>query len=128
MHGPFRVVPEQNYRYPFLVEYLAEYSLREVEGGWTWKFDPGRFHKLQVDAGDGPDRAEKLLQLACPCAFIVAETSEDYTPESREYTKQICGGKMPMFEIPGTFHHLMFDDPVAVSMAIKSTLLAWHHR
>jgi hypothetical protein len=37
----------------------------------------------------------------------------------------ITAGKLPIFRIPGTHHHLMFDDPVAVAMAVKAVLLTW---
>jgi len=30
-----------------------------------------------------------------------------------------------MLTIPNTSHHLMFDEPLAVTTAIKSLLLAW---
>jgi hypothetical protein len=30
--------------------------------------------------------------------------------------------------VPGTYHHLMFDQPVAVAMAMKILLLEWHRQ
>ena len=38
---------------------------------------------------------------------------------------EITGGKLPIFKIPGTYHHLTFDEPVAVAMAIKALCLEW---
>ncbi len=32
---------------------------------------------------------------------------------------------LPIVEIPGTYHHFMFDEPMATVVAIKSILLSW---
>ncbi|MFB3106439.1 MAG: hypothetical protein ACE1ZA_16170, partial [Pseudomonadales bacterium] len=37
----------------------------------------------------------------------------------------ITNGKLPVLKIPGTHHHLMFDEPIAVAMAIKALCLDW---
>jgi hypothetical protein len=37
----------------------------------------------------------------------------------------ITGGHLPVFRIPGTHHHLMFDEPVASAMATKAIVLEW---
>ena len=34
-------------------------------------------------------------------------------------------GLLPMFVIPGTYHHFMFDEPMATVTAIKGILLNW---
>lgn len=121
--GRFRLVPEQPCSNPFLVQYLGEHALREVEGGWTWKFDPGMFQHL--DRGDRNEGQQKLLGLSCPAAFIMAETSQDYSRRSLEFTREMTAGIIPMFEVPGTRHHLMLDEPVGVAMAIKGVVAAW---
>lgn len=123
--GRFRLVPEQECKNPFVIDYIARHSLREVEDGWTWKFDPGMFRNLNMDETSGVSQTEKLLTLKCPSAFIMAEESLDYTVEAAAYTREITQGIIPMFDVPGTKHHLMFDEPVAVAMAIKGTLMAW---
>lgn len=124
----FRLVPPQECKNEFLIDYIAQHSLREVEGGWTWKFDPGMFRNLAMDESSDITQTDKLLNLKCPSAFIMAEESTDYTKLSASYTEEITDGVIPMFKVPGTFHHLMFDEPVAVAMAIKGTLLSWQCR
>jgi pimeloyl-ACP methyl ester carboxylesterase len=123
--GRFRLVPEQECNNPFLIEYIAQHSLREVEDGWTWKFDPGMFGNLRMDEASGVSQTEKLLGLICPSAFIMAEESLDYPVEAAAYTREITEGIIPMFDVPCTRHHLMFDEPVAVAMAIKGILMVW---
>jgi pimeloyl-ACP methyl ester carboxylesterase len=119
----FRLVPEQACDNPFLVSYLAEHSLREVEGGWTWKFDPGMFSHL--NRSEDKTGAEKLRGLACPAAFVMAEQSLDYSPAAAVFTEEITRGVIPYIRVPRTRHHLMLDEPVAVAMTIKSILAAW---
>jgi len=126
--GRFRLVPEQSCKNPFLVDYIAEQSLREVDGGWTWKFDPGMFRNLDIDQTEPLSQTEKLQAVACPAAFIMAETSSDYSREAADYTRELVAGKLPFFSVPGTFHHLMFDEPLALAMTIKSLLLSWYCR
>jgi pimeloyl-ACP methyl ester carboxylesterase len=123
--GRFRLVPEQECKNPFLIDYIALNSIREVEEGWTWKFDPGMFVNLKMDEDSSVSQTDKLLNLRCPSAFIMAEESLDYPVEAAAYTREITNGIIPMFDVPGTKHHLMFDEPVAVAMAIKATLAAW---
>lgn len=122
----FRLLPKQACNHPFLVTYLAEHSIRQVEGGWTWKFDPGLFSNLsEEDWGRG---AEKVLNLDCPSAFIMAEESLDYSAQSVEFTRKLTNGMIPMFDIPGTQHHVMLDEPVALAMALKGVLMTWHSK
>jgi hypothetical protein len=38
----------------------------------------------------------------------------------------ITGGLLPTITLPGTYHHLMFDDPMTVAMTMKMLFLEWH--
>jgi hypothetical protein len=38
---------------------------------------------------------------------------------------KITDGILPIITIPETFHHMMFDEPLATAMAIKALVLAW---
>ena len=42
----FHLVPPQPCENQFIIRYVAERSLKRVEGGWTWKFDPQVFLKV----------------------------------------------------------------------------------
>jgi pimeloyl-ACP methyl ester carboxylesterase len=119
--GRFRYVPEQPVKYPEVLAYIAEKSLRQVEGGWTWKFDPCLFDYLEM----GIDQRDKFVALPCRSAVVLAEDSKDEGAFFADYMAEITGGKLPIFKIPGTYHHLTFDEPVAVAMAIKALCLEW---
>jgi pimeloyl-ACP methyl ester carboxylesterase len=119
--GRFRYVPEQPLTHACVRDYIADKSLRPVEGGWTWKFDPALFDHLEM----GIDQRDKFAAMKCRSAVILGEDSADEGAFFAGHMADITGGKLPIFKIPGTHHHLMFDDPVAVAVALKGVLTAW---
>ena len=38
--------PPQKVNEAYLFDYMAYHSLKEVEGGWTWKFHPSVFERI----------------------------------------------------------------------------------
>lgn len=119
--GRFRYVPEQPVTHPCVRDYIAGKSLRQVEGGWTWKFDPSLFDWLTM----GIDQRDRFAAMACRSAVILGEDSKDEGAFFADHMVEITAGKLPIFRIPGTHHHLMFDDPIAVAMATKAIVLGW---
>lgn len=119
--GRFRYVPEQPVIHRCVRDYIAEKSLRRVEGGWTWKFDPSLFDHLEM----GIDQRDRFAAMACRSAVILGEDSADEGAFFADHMAAITAGKLPIFKVPGTHHHLMFDDPIAVAMALKGVLLTW---
>ena len=122
--GRFRFIPEQPLRHPYVKDYIAEKSLRPVDGGWTWKFDPSLFDHLEM----GVDQRDKFAALPCRSAVVLGEDSEDEGALFGEHMAAITGGHLPIFKVPGTYHHLMFDEPLAVAMAIKAIALEWRRQ
>ncbi len=117
----FRYLPEQPVRHACVRDYIAAKSLRPVEGGFTWKFDPTLFDDLEM----GADQAEKFARLACRSAVILGEDSADEGAFFGDHMASISAGRLPILVIPGTHHHLMFDEPLAVAMAVKALALDW---
>lgn len=117
----FRYVPEQPVTHPCIRDYIAGKSLRQVEGGWTWKFDPSLFDYLEM----GVTQQEKFLGMGCRSAVVLGEDSKDEGAFFADNMAAITHGRTPIFRIPGTHHHLMFDDPVAVAMVTKAITLTW---
>ena len=119
--GRFRFIPEQPGVHPEVLRHLGNYGLKEVDGGWTWKFDPGIFDYIEM----GSDQEEKFRNISCKTGLMLGEQSED---EGALYGQQMIAmtnGKMPSITVPGTYHHLMFDQPIAVAMAMKILFLEW---
>jgi pimeloyl-ACP methyl ester carboxylesterase len=117
----FRFVPEQPVRHPQVFAYIARQCLRQVEGGWTWKFDPSLFDHLEM----GVDQCDKFIAMKCRSALILGEFSEDEGAQGADYMAELCDGALPVIELPDTYHHMTFDDPLALSAAIQGLLQAW---
>lgn len=120
--GRYRLIPEQPVYYPEVLAHLAEHSLKPVPGGWTWKFDPSIFDYMEM----GADQQAKFAAIRCPAAVILGADSADEGAFYAANIRRLSRGLMPLFEVPGTHHHLMFDEPVAVAMSIKGIVLSWH--
>ena len=119
--GRFRLIPEQPNVYPGVLRHMVSRSMRQVEGGWIWKFDPTLFDHLEM----GADQRDKFVALPCPAAVVLGENSTDEAALHGDYTARLKGSEVPVFKIPGAYHHLMFDEPLAVTAAITATLLNW---
>ncbi|MCZ6504203.1 MAG: alpha/beta hydrolase [Gammaproteobacteria bacterium] len=117
----FRLVPEQPIPHPYVIEFIGRQSLRQVEGGWTWKFDPSMYDHLEM----GREQKDKFLELKCLSALVLGEHSTDDGALSARYMAEITDSELPIITIPGTHHHFMFDEPMATVAAIKGILLAW---
>ncbi len=121
MASRFRLIPEQPNVHPGVLGHVLSRGIRQVEGGWTWKFDPTLFDHLEMGAG----QRDKFLALPCPAAVVLGENSTDEAALHSDYTAGLKGRDVPVFKIPGAHHHLMFDEPLAVTAAITATLLGW---
>ena len=59
----FRLMPTQECKNDWFLRYIAEYSVREVEDGWRWKFDDLMFNSLERLFG-------YKFSFKCPALFI----------------------------------------------------------
>lgn len=116
----FRTVPDQPALLPYVVEHVAGHSLRQVEGGWTWKFDPTFFDNL-VDVGP-----ETLRAIQCRVAVLRAEHGL-VTPDIGRYMYELLGRTAPVIELPLAYHHVMLDQPLLLVTAVRSLLADWRH-
>jgi len=73
----------------------------------------------------GVDQHDKLMALPCKTALMLGEQSEDEGALYGEHMFNVSGGLLPTITVPGTYHHLMFDQPIAVASAMKLLLLEW---
>lgn len=120
----FRFIPEQPGVHPQVLKHLGTYGLKEVAEGWTWKFDPGLFDYLEM----GTDQHDKLMALPCKTGLMLGEQSEDEGALYGDHMLAASGNTLPVVTVPGTYHHLMFDQPVAVAAAMKLLLLEWQRQ
>ena len=113
----FTTLPPQAVVLPYVKEHIAAESIRPVEGGWTWKFDPGLF------AERAPLR-DLLPALRCRTAFIRSEFG--LVPPSMAGTiDELLGNRVPIVELPDAGHHPMLDQPLPLVTALRMLLQQW---
>jgi len=118
----FRLVPDQPCESPFILEHVARTSIRRVDDGWTWKFDPRVFIK------SSPEKmSDYLASVRCRVAMLRGEKSAVVPPETGEYMYELLARRAPLIEIPEAHHHLILDQPLAFVAAVRAILADWEH-
>jgi pimeloyl-ACP methyl ester carboxylesterase len=103
-----------------LVDYVAEKSVREDSDGFTWKFDPRVFERASSSS-----LREYFVSTRCRLAIVRGADSVVLPRETAESMAALLPGRVPLIEIPDAHHHVMFDQPLALLVAIRSLLAAW---
>lgn len=123
--GRFVLSPPQPVTVPALFDYMAYHSLKQVEGGWTWKFDTSVF---QSDFG----RSERMFrqgqiiaETPGRMAIVYGEDSVLFDDDSADYLRECGATDVPMVGIPGARHHLMLDEPIAFVSVLRTILAQW---
>ena len=118
----FRLAPEQPCENEYILDFIARRSLKEVEGGWTWKFDPSIWTRFSIG-----DTAERLRSTKCRIGIFRGESSVLMPEEVGEYMFNLLGRAAPVVEIPQARHHVMLDQPLAFVAALRALLADWNH-
>ena len=105
----FRLMPPQDCQNQYLLDFIAEKSIREINGGWSWTFDPSTYDHLEV----GNDQHKILNQLDCPVSFIYGENTMEFdTGDSIKEMKELLPEGSPVISLADAQHHLMLDKPL----------------
>jgi len=118
----FRLAPEQPCENDYVVDFIARKSLKQVDGGWTWKFDPSIWTRFSIG-----DTAERLRATKCRIAIMRGEMSVLLPAEVGDYMFNLLGRAAPVIEIPQARHHVMLDQPLAFVAALRALLADWNH-
>jgi pimeloyl-ACP methyl ester carboxylesterase len=117
--GRFRTLPADDASLPFVRQHLAEGSIREVEGGWTWKFDPRIFLRTRMEP-------EELAEASCEIALIRGERGLA-TTDITDVVAARLGRDVPVTVIRDAGHHLMLDQPIALTAVLQTLLGQWRN-
>lgn len=113
----FRTLPLDDANIDFVHRHIAEESIKQVDGGWVWKFDPRIFLSTRMEP-------EALAGAACDVALIRGErgmATRDITDNIRER----LGRDVPVVLIPDAGHHIMLDQPIAMIAVLQTLLSQW---
>jgi len=124
----FRFMPPQVPGNLFIADYIARRSLRPApmpDGsgmGWTWRFDPGLWTKLDRGGMIAFDPSTVTI----PVVHVFGDRSEiirRHGPGSWRRAK--IPDTIPKIVIPDSEHHIMVDQPLALVAALRSLLAVW---
>jgi pimeloyl-ACP methyl ester carboxylesterase len=113
----FRTLPAQEVVLPFVRAHVARGSLRQVEGGWTWKFDPTFFGRRLL-------LRDLLPELPCPVALFRCEHGL-VSPEMAAEMTRLVPRRLPVVDLPDAGHHPMLDQPLALVTGLRTLLAFW---
>lgn len=109
----FRVIPPQP-TLPLVEDHIAATSVREVAGGWTWKYDPNIFN---VERGG----LSRPSDIACPLALLHPEHGLANEQAMAALAGQI-DGTVQIVGIPAAAHHVMLDEPLSLVTGLRALL------
>lgn len=125
----FRLMPPQPTENHYILDFIARRSLRRAplpDGsgkGWTWKFDPEMWEKL--DRKDGLVGG-KMPTLEVPMVHVYGEKSR-IVERRREGQASFLDSQVTNIEIPDSHHHVLIDQPLALVSALRTLLATWPH-
>jgi pimeloyl-ACP methyl ester carboxylesterase len=121
--GRFRLMPPQDCRNHYLLDYIGRHSLKRSDDGWTWKFDDGLFRKFEF----GENMHEELARLSCRVGVIYGDDSYLFTQDVADFMFKVLDESVPFVAIPDAQHHLFLDQPLAFVSALRTLLAEWRH-
>jgi pimeloyl-ACP methyl ester carboxylesterase len=113
----FRTLPEDVAGLEYVRKHIAEQSVREVEGGWSWSFDPQIFLSSRMEPED-------LASAACEVALVRGERGMA-TTDITSSVAEILGGHVPVTLVPDAGHHIMLDQPIALIALLQTLIGQW---
>ncbi len=117
----YRTVPDQPSSLPYVMDHVARNSLRAVDGGYTWSFDPVIFQRVTPRA-----TADELPRVKSRVALFRAENGL-VTPHIGREMYELLGRVAPVIEIPEAYHHIMLDQPLLLVTGLRTLLADWQH-
>lgn len=113
----FRLVPAQNRAPSYIVNHVAEHSIKRVDDGWSWKFDDTR-SRLRVQR----NLSSMLASIRTPMAYVYGDDSAVVSHElAHEIVRNIPNCRGPI-AIPESHHHILLDQPLSLVAALRALL------
>jgi pimeloyl-ACP methyl ester carboxylesterase len=122
----FRFMPPQVPGNLYIADFIARRSLKRApmpDGsgeGWTWKFDPFLWSKLDRSAMNDVDPKN-----APPMAQIFGDRSAIMRRREAGERGDFVPKDVPSIAIPDSEHHIMVDQPLALVAALRTLLAVW---
>jgi pimeloyl-ACP methyl ester carboxylesterase len=113
----FRLAPPQPCDNHWALDHIARTSLKQVDDGWTWKFDPFLWNNFEFKRV-----SDVVHALAVPT--IIMRGARSYLMADRiwDFMKSVLPEKTGYATIPEAAHHVMLDQPLATLAALEAAL------
>jgi pimeloyl-ACP methyl ester carboxylesterase len=113
----FRLAPPQPCDNHWALDHIARTSLKQVDGGWTWKFDPFLWNDFKFERV-----SDVVGDLKVPT--IIMRGSSSYLMADRiwNFMKSVLPANAGYVTIPQASHHVMLDQPLATLAALEGAL------
>ncbi|WP_366930164.1 alpha/beta hydrolase [uncultured Sphingomonas sp.] len=118
--GRFRFAPDQDAGHACIADDIARASLREEGGGWTWRFDPDFYARLDFTSG-----WDEIARASCALAFLRGEDSIVLLDVDVDAQRRQAPHGSIFFDIPDAGHHVMVDQPHALVVALRALIEGW---
>ena len=116
----FRLVPEQNRAEGYVLDYIAKHSLKQVEGGWTWKFDENFVPRHREEERERIGTI--LAAIDIPVTYIYGDQSIVVSRKlAHAIVQRLKHGRGPV-AVPQSHHHVLLDQPLSLVAALKAVL------
>jgi len=118
--GAFRTLPAGgDGQIPAIVRHVAEHSVREVPGGWTWKNDRRMFLRDSLTR-------DTFAPVQLPVC-LVSTGKGLLSPAAADGMAARLGPNTTTATLPDAGHHMMLDQPVALTECLEQVLAASVH-
>lgn len=113
----FRLAPPQPCANHWALDWIARHSLRRVEGGFTWRFDPflwQNFERISANA--------VAPLLTTPTWVVRGGRSILMQDRTWSHMRAMMPAGTRFMTIPQARHHVMLDEPLAVASLLLAAL------
>ena len=116
----FRTLPGDESSLTFVRDHLAATSIKEVDGGWTWKFHLHIMRRARMALSD-------FAPVTCDAAIVRGERGLGSAEDAAALAHRL-GPAVPVTTIPNAGHHIMLDQPVALIATLQTLLSQWSRK
>jgi pimeloyl-ACP methyl ester carboxylesterase len=122
----FRFMPPQVPGNLYVADFIARRSMKRAPmedgsgAGWTWKFDPFLWAKLDRSAMQAVAHQHRV-----PMAQIVGARSAIMQRREMGQQADFLPTGVPQITIPDSEHHIMVDQPLALVASLRTLLALW---
>jgi len=99
---------------PAIVRHVAEHSVRQIPGGWTWKNDRHMFLRDSLDR-------DAFAPVGLPICLVSAGKGL-LSPSAADGMAARLGARASTATLPQAGHHMMLDQPVALTECLERVL------